>query len=94
LYSRDFQSLDETCEINPFEQATQGSTPTQAGTVIQKTLQLVVDALITLGIPASAIEVNSSPSSSAFPFPFPFPIAGNTAKLLVTIAQRLSFWSN
>jgi len=71
---------------NPFESPPEGKTPSPTKPLTQKSLQPVVDALVAIGVPASAIAVSTSPTSSqSFPFPFPLPSSGGSAQLVVKL---------
>lgn len=71
---------------NPFDAQSEGSTSSSPEPITQTILQPVVDALVAIGVPANAIEVNTSPSSSQpFPFPFPLPNSGGSAQVLVKL---------
>ncbi|MBW4542988.1 MAG: SIMPL domain-containing protein [Symplocastrum torsivum CPER-KK1] len=86
-FTNNFSAFGEVVEGESSSSETpESATPAELEPITQATLKPVVDALVARGIPASAIEVNISPTnSSAFPFPFPFPTSSGTAQILVTL---------
>jgi hypothetical protein len=63
-----------------------GKEPKPPAPLTEKSLQPIVNALVALGVPANAIEVNAG-SSNSQPFPFPFPISEGGAQIVVKLDQ-------
>ena len=86
-FTNSYSAFGEVVEGDSSSSETPGSTTSpELEPITQATLKPVVDALVANGIPASAIEVNTSPSnSSTFSFPFPFPTSSGTAQILVSL---------
>jgi hypothetical protein len=55
---------------NQYSEEPEGKTPKPPKPLTQASLKPIVDALVAVGVPATAIEINTNPSNSpAFPFP-------------------------